>query len=78
MFSESELALLAFVFIVTLGCLILGRGRRDSPPVRRPNKKKQKRVKCNHYSLNGQNKNKRPPEENDDDESYNSRGTLFR
>ncbi|CAH3015697.1 unnamed protein product [Porites evermanni] len=127
MFSESELVFLAFVFIVTLGCFMLGRrrrdippvrrpnkkkrkrincnpcfyqkqnkqpecflnqswpfwplfssGRRDSPPVRRPNKKKQKRVKCNHCSLNGQNKNKRPPEENDDDESYNSRGTLFR
>ena len=77
MFSESELAFLAFVFIITLGCLMLGGRRRDSPPVRRPNKKKRKRVKCNHCSLNGQNKNKRPPEENDDDESYNSRGTLF-
>ena len=78
MFSESELAFLAFVFIFTLGSLILGRRRRDSPPVRRPNKKKRKRVKCNHCSINGQNKKKRPREENDDDESYNSRGTLFR
>lgn len=69
MFSESELAFLAFAFIVTLGCLMLGGRRRDSPPVRRANKKKRKRVKCNHCSLNGQNKNKRPPEENDDDES---------
>ena len=77
MFSESELAFLAFAFIVTLGCLMLGGRRRDSLPVRRPNKKKRKRVKCNHCSLHGQNKNKRPPEENDDDESYNSRGTLF-
>ena len=78
MFSESDLAFLAFVFTVTLGCLMLGGRRRDSHPVRRPNKKKRKRAKCNHCSLNGQNKNKRPPEENDDDESYNSRGTLFR
>ena len=66
------------VFIITLDCLILGRIRSDSPPVRRPNKRKRKRVKCNHRSLNGQNKNKRPPEQNDDDESYNSRDTLFR
>ena len=78
MFSESELVFLAFVFIVTLGCFMLGRRRRDSPPVRRPKKKKRKRVNCNHCSLNGKDKDKRPPEENDDDESYNSRGTLFR
>ena len=78
MFSESELAFLAFVFIVTLGCFMLVRRRTDCPPVRRPKKKKRKRVKCNQCSLHGQNKNKRPPEENDDDESYNSRGTLFR
>ena len=79
MFSESELAFLAFVFIASLGCFMLGRRRTDSPPVRSwPNKKERKRVKCNHCSLHSQNKNKRPPEENDDDESYNSRGTLFR
>ena len=79
MFSESELVFLAFVFIVTLGCFMLGRRRRDSSPVlRRPNKKKRKRVNCNHCSLSGEDKDKRPPEENDDDESYNSRGTLFR
>ena len=71
MFSDSELAFLAFVFIVTLGCLMLG--RRRSTPVRRPKKKKRKRVKCNHCSLS-----KRSPEENDDDETYNCRGTLFR
>ena len=28
--------------------------------------------------MSGQNKSKWPPEENDDDETYNSRGTLFR
>ena len=66
------------VFIITLGCLILGRRRSDSLPVRRPNKRKLKRVKCNHRSINGQDNNKRPPEENDDDETYNSRDTLFR
>ena len=57
MFSESELVFLAFVFIATLGCLMLGRRRTDSPPVRRPNKKKHKRVKCKHCCLNGWNKN---------------------
>ena len=77
MFSESELAFLAFVFIITLGCLMLERRRTDSPPVIRTNKKKRKRVKCYHCSLSGQNKKKRLPEENDDDETHNSRGTLF-
>ena len=38
---------MAFVFIVTLGCFMLGRRRTDCPPVRRPKKKKRKRVKCN-------------------------------
>ena len=77
MFSKSDLAFLAFVLIVTLGCLMLERRRTDSPPVRRPNKKKRKRVKCYHCSLSGQNNNKRPPEESDDHETHNSRGTLF-
>ena len=54
--SESELAFLAFVFIATLGCFMLGR-RRHIPPVRRPNKKKHKRVNCNHCCLNSQDKN---------------------
>ena len=47
MISESELVFLAFVFIVTLGCFMLGRRRRDIPPVGRPNKKKRKRINCN-------------------------------
>ena len=43
MFSESDLAFLAFVFIVTLGCLMLG--RRRIPPVKIPRKKKRKKIK---------------------------------
>ncbi|CAH3180894.1 unnamed protein product, partial [Porites lobata] len=81
MFSESELVFLAFVFIVTLACFMLGRRRRDIPPVRRPNKKKRKRINCNltrYYCRDSQHKKRRRPEENDDDEPYNRRGTLFR
>ena len=46
MFSESELAFLAFVsfVIVFLGCIMLGRGRIDSSAGRRPDEKKIKGV----------------------------------
>ena len=82
MFSESELAFLAFLafvsfVIVFLGCIMLGRGRIDSSAGRRPDEKKIKRVTCYHCGDN-QNKKRRGPEENDDDEPYNRRGTLFR
>ena len=79
MFSESELAFLAFVsfVIVFLGCIMLGRGLIDSSAGRRPNEQKIKRATCYHCRDN-QNKKRRGPEENDDDEPYNRRGTLFR
>ena len=76
MFSESELAFLAFVsfVIVFLGCIMLGRGRIDSSAGRRPDEKKIKRVTC-YYCRDSQHKKRRGPEENDDDEPYNRRGT---
>ena len=78
MFSESELAFLAFVsfVIVFLGCIMLERGRIDSSAGRRPDEKKIKRVTC-YYCRDNQHKKRRGPEENDDDEPYNRRGTLF-
>ena len=82
MFSESELAILVFLafvsfVIVFLGCIMLGRGRIDSSAGGRPDGKKIKRVTC-YYCRDNQHKKRRGPEENDDDEPYNRRGTLFR
>ena len=82
MFSESELAILVFLafvsfVIVFLGCIMLERGRIDSSAGRRPDEKKIKRVTC-YYCRDNQHKKRRGPEENDDDEPYNRRGTLFR
>ena len=79
MFSESELAFLAFVsfVIVFLGRIMLVRGLIDSSAGRRPDEQKIKRVTC-YYCCDSQHKKRRGPEENDDDEPYNRRGTLFR
>ena len=81
MFSESNLAFfLAFLFILTLGCLIrLGRRRRDNlTATQHPYKIECERITCNHCPESDQDKKQRPPEENDDNGPYNSRGTLFR
>ena len=56
---------------------MLERGRVDSSAGRRPDDKKIKRVTCYHCG-DSQHKKRRGPEENDDDEPYNRRGTLFR
>ena len=56
---------------------MLGRGRVDSSAGRRPDEKKIKGVTC-YYCRDNQHKKRRGPEENDDDEPYNRRGTLFR
>ena len=81
MFSESNLAFfLAFLFILTLGCLIrLRRRRRDNlTATENPNKIECQRIPCNHCPESDQDKKQRPPEENDDNGPYNSRDTLFR
>ena len=83
MFSESQLAFLAFLafvsfFIVFLGRVTLGRGRIDSSAGRIPDvENKIKGVTCYHCRDN-QHKKRRGPEENDDDQPYNRRSTLFR
>ena len=56
---------------------MLERGRVDSSPGRRLDEKKIKRVAC-YQCRDSQHKKRRGPEENDDDEPYNRRGTLFR
>ena len=83
MFSESELAFLAFLafvsfFIVFLGRVTLGRGRIDSSAGRRPNVENKIKGVTRYNCRNNQHKKRRGPEENDDDEPYNRRSTLFR
>ena len=81
MFSESNLAFfLAFLFIFTLSCLIgPGRRRRDNlTATENPNKIERERITCNHCPVSDQDKKQRPPEENDDNGPYNTRGTLLR
>ena len=56
---------------------MLERGRVDSSAGRRLDEKKIKRVAC-YQCRDSQHKKRRGPEENDDDEPYNRRGTLFR
>ena len=57
---------------------MLGRGRIDSSAGRRLDvENKIKGVTCYHCR-NNQHKKRRGPEENDDDEPYNRRSTLFR
>ena len=56
---------------------MLERGRVDSSAGRRPDEKKIKRVTC-YPCRDNQNKKRRGPEENDDDEPYNRRGTFSR
>ena len=56
---------------------MLGRVLIDSSTGRRPDEKKIKGVTC-YYCRDNQHKKRRGPEENDDDEPYNRRGTLFR
>lgn len=79
MFFESELALLVFVSFFILGCILLRRKRRgdDYTAATTKNKEKLKRKIYPHSMIN-QRKNKRGPEENDDDEPYNRQGTISR
>ena len=73
MFSEAELVFLAFVFIVTLGCIMLEGGRFNTT-ARRPTNKKRQRITKRRHCLDVKNKIKRGPEEHDDEEPYNCRG----
>ena len=74
------LAFLAFVsfFIVFLGRVTLGRGRIDSSAGRRPNVENKIKGVTLYHCRNNQHKKRRGPGENDDDEPYNRRSTLFR
>ena len=79
-FSEAELVFLALIFIFTLIFLLLG--RRNNTSTAKNTKKKRngrKRVTRQRYCHDPhQHKSCRGPDENDDDERYNPRGTILR
>ena len=58
MFSEAEFVFLAFVFIVTMGCIMLDRKINSTAG--------KCQIKSCHHRVDDQNRNKRGPEENDD------------
>ena len=78
-FSEVELIFLALIFIFTLVVLLLG--RRNNTSTAKNTKKKRngrKRATRQRHCQDHQHKTRRGPDENDDDEPYNPRGTILR
>ena len=78
-FSEAELVFLALIFIFTLVFLLLGRRNNTSTAKNTKKKKKEsKRAKRQRHCQDHQYRTRRGPDENDDDEPYNPRGTILR
>ena len=78
-FSEVELVFSALILIFTLVFLLLG--RRNNTSTAKNTKKKRngrKRVTRQRHCQDHQHKTRRGPDENDDDEPYNPRGTILR
>ena len=77
-FSEAELVFLALILIFTLVFLLLG--RRNNTSTAKNTKKKRnerKRATRQRHCQDHQHKTRRGPDENDDDEPYNPRGTIL-
>ena len=75
MFSDFELAIVALVFVFTLGCIMLER-RNDNVRERKPKRKPRKRLRMtrrHRLSDDLYHMTQREPEENTDEESYNMR-----
>ena len=75
MFSDLELAIVALVFVFTLGCIMLER-RNDNVRERKPTRKPRKRLRMtrrHRLSDDFYHMTQREPEENTDEESYNMR-----
>ena len=77
-FSEAELVFLALIFIFTLVFLLLGR-RNNTSTAKKTNKWRngRKRATRHGHCHDQQYRARRGPEENDDDEPYNPRGTIL-
>ena len=77
-FSEAELIFLALIFIFALAFLMLG--RKNNTFIAKNTKKKRKKGKRatrQRHCHDHQRRTRRKPEENNDDEPYNPRGTIF-
>ena len=78
-FSEAELVFLALIFIFALGFLMSLLGARDNTSTVKKTKKKRKEPKratrrhCQDHQYAG----RRGPDENDDEQPYNPRGTIL-
>ena len=73
MFSDFELAIVALVFVFTLGCIMLER-RNDNVRERTPTRKPRKRIRMTRRLCDDlYHMTQRGPEENTDEESYNMR-----
>ena len=78
-FSEAELVFLALIFIFTLVFLLLGKRNNISTAKNQKKKRKgSKRATRQRHCQDHQHKTRRGPDENDDDEPYNPRGTILR
>ena len=77
-FSEAELVFLALIFIFTLVFLLLGRRINTSTAKKTKKKRKgSKRATRQRHCQDHQYRTRRGPDENDDDEHYNPRGTIL-
>ena len=73
MFSDLELAIVALVFVLTLGCIMLAR-RNDNVRERTLTRKPRKRIRMTRRHCDDlYHMTQRGPEENTDEESYNMR-----
>ena len=78
-FSEAELVFLVLVFSFTLVFLLLGRRKNSTTEknTQKKNRKGRKRATRQRPCQDHQHSTRRGPDENDDDEPYNPRGTIL-
>ena len=78
-FSEEELVFLALIFIYALGFLMSSLRARDNTSTVKKTKKKRKERKraTRRHCQEQQSRSRRGPDENDDEEPYNPRGTIL-
>jgi len=77
-FSEAELVFLALILIFTLIFLLLGRRNNTSTAKNTKKKRKgRKRMTRQRHCQDHQHWTRGGPDENDDDEPYNPRGTIL-
>ena len=78
-FSEAESVFLAVIFIFALGFLmsLLGRGNNTSTVKKTKKKRKGRKRPTRRHCQEQQSRSRRGPDENDDGEPYNPRGTIL-